>query len=194
VALEDLLEFAGRFEGMEGRLQAAVLGVVKPVFDEGVELAFLPDAIHQGLLVVELHRGLGHLAVDEQLRLAVGPEALDRVLELELGAGLVAAAVLAGEVLGQPGAEPRPEDGDHDVGFRRPGDLRLEGVGGEQRFVFPEDGLEHRPPGELRLHALDDALRERPFLEHVARRRDEDADCVDFSHALRRPVRDCGLE
>jgi len=103
-------------------------------------------------------------------------------IELELGARIVAGAVFPRELLGEPGAEPGPEDGHHDVGIGRFGDLGLEGVGGEERFVFPEYRLQDRPPGKLALQSIHHPLGKRTFLVHVPRRGDEEGQFADFGH------------
>ena len=99
VVLHQDLEVARRREGVEGRDQGPLGLVVEPLVDEHVELLLLREPLHQVLLVVQPDRRRCCLAVDEQVGLAVPAKALHRFLELELGARLVARAVLAPELL-----------------------------------------------------------------------------------------------
>jgi hypothetical protein len=57
----------------------------------------------------------------------------------------------------------------------------------------PRNGIEDCAAGVLRLDALDYALRKHPFLAHVPWRGDEDADGVDFGHALTSPCPMCAM-
>ena len=174
MVLDQDLEIARRLEGMEGGDQGSFGLVVKPLVDELVELLLLPQPLHQVLFVVQPDGRRRSLAVDEQVRLAVPAEALDRFLELVLGAGVVARTVRALELLGQLRAETRPENRDDDVRFRRLDDLRLEGRRGDERLVLPEHGFEHDAPDVLALQPLDDAAGDGALLEHVAGRGNEE--------------------
>ena len=137
MVLQQDLEVARRLEGMESGGQGAFGLVVEPLVDEYIELLLLREPLHQVLLVVQPDRRRCGLAVDEQVRLAVPAKALHRLLELVLGTRFVARSVLALELLGQLGAESRPENRDDDVGVRRLYDLVLEGRGGNERLVLP---------------------------------------------------------
>ena len=125
VRFEQLLEVRRRLEGMERRRERTALAVDEPLVDER------DRARASGRRVARrAHRrpamSARGLAIDEKVRLAVAPEAVDRVLELELRPGGIGAAVRPPDVSGQGGANARPEDDDRDVGFGRARDLLLE--------------------------------------------------------------------
>ena len=169
------LEVARRLEGMESGDQRSFGLVVEPLVDELVELLLLPEPLHQVLFVVEPDGRRRGPAIDEQVRFSIPAKTLHRFFEFELGAGLVSRSVRARELRGKPGAEARPEYCDEDVGVRRLGDLLLKRRRGDERFVLPQDGLEHDPAHVLALQPLDDPARQRALFEDVARRRDEES-------------------
>ena len=99
----------------------------------------------------------------------------DRFLEFVLGARLVPRSVRASELAGKGCAEARPKNGDDDVGVRRLDDLGLKGRRGEERFVLPENRLEHDLADVLALQPLDDPPGQRALFEDIAGRRNEES-------------------
>jgi hypothetical protein len=173
VVLEQRFEVAWRVERVKCGLQRPFGLVVEPFVDKLVEILLLLQPLHQFLFVVETHRRRRHLAVHEQIRLAIAAEAFDRLLEFVLGAGFVTGPVSAREVLWQLRPEPRPKNGDDDIRVRRLDYLVLKRRRRDQRLVLPQDRLEHQSPDVLTLQPVDDPIRDCTLFVDVAGRGDK---------------------
>ena len=86
----------------------------------------------------------------------------------------------------QTRAQTRPENTDHDVGYRRRRDLILKVAGGAQWLVFPENRLQFHERRKLVVQAPHDTLSDEALLPHIAGRGNENLQFPDdvFACAL----------
>ncbi len=134
-----------------------------------IERLLLPQLCGRNVRIAGPVR-LRALAVDDDVRAAVAPKALDGILEFEFGSGSVRAAVGTADVSRERGAEASPKNRDDDLGLARVQDLLLKGAGGSQRLVLPEHRLEMQHVADLSIEPADHAPRDEPLLGHIARR------------------------
>ena len=167
VRFEQLLEIRRGLEGMKGPRERTALAVDEPLVDELVERHFLSDSLRGKPVIGRPRRRCG-LAIDEKFRLAVPPEPVDRVLELEFRPGGIGAAVGPPNVSGQRGTDTRPEDDDCNVRFGRARHLFLKRCRRQQRLVLPEKGHKLQHVAELRFEPADDTARDKALFGHIA--------------------------
>ena len=152
---------------MEGPRERTALAVDEPLVDELVERHLLRDSL-RGEPVIGRPIRRCRLAIDEKVRLAVSPEPVDRILELELGPGGIGAAVGSLNVSGQRGTDTRPENDDCNIRFGRARHLLLKGCCRQQRLVLPEKGHKMQHVAELRFEPADDPARDQALLGDIA--------------------------
>ncbi len=167
VSFEQLLEVRRRFKGMERARECPARAVHEPLVHEAVQCNLLGDAL-RGQRVVPWPVEPGGLPVDEKFRLAVPPESVNRVLELEFRPGGIRAPVGPTDVCRQTGTNARPEDDDCNVCFGRTRHLLLKRRRRQQRLVLPKDGLEMQHVAKLRFEPADDAARDEALFGHIS--------------------------
>ena len=166
VLLEQRHEFIDRLVRRK-RSADRLVRVEKEALAEGVELLALARIVAR--------RPLAHPAVDQDvgLRLAVllfGAffEGVGRLLQLPLGTGVEAGAVLAVELRRQRRAEPRPEDADEEIAVGGADQLLVEMCRRPQRLLFPEYRLQPDEVPIARLQPLHDPPDRLTFVANVA--------------------------
>ena len=167
VGLEHTLELVGVLERLERGTERG-LRVAEPLVDKTIERVFLREGVERRGAVGEADRTLGLLDVGQQQRRARRMVGTRRFFELELGAGGVARAVVALELLGKYRAQARPQHEQDEVDLGGAGDLLLEMLGGPQRLVLPEDRADVEVGTELAAQALDHGERDAALEAHIA--------------------------
>ena len=171
--LDLLLEFVGVGETLVGP-QILSVGRLEPALEERIQILALGAVFVRGLVG---RRGLAKHIDVRTVALAAGVE---RGEHLEGGAARIALAGLhAGELFRQRAAEPRPENGDDEVGLCGRRDLALKTVVGAVDLAFPQYRLHAHAALERLVEPLRDKVDAVAFGPDVARRRNKDPHFAD---------------
>ena len=171
--VEQGFEFGGGGETVAGRSEAFAVREFEPAVEEIADQALLLQEFAKHRLVGEACHDIRGLLIDQQIGQAALAAILQRILELILRAGHLAAADDAAELIGGKGeAEPGPQHHDADIGStcRRNIACILKMLAGEQRFLFPQHRHELAVMREFARQFADDAFGDRPLRPHIGRR------------------------